>query len=68
MRWHPRRKKPEAVADTPGQREADRALGQTEKDLRAVREHHSEIIEEAKRLKKYGERNNFAGTSTTAPR
>jgi F0F1-type ATP synthase membrane subunit b/b' len=54
------RKKTHKPQPSHGQEEADKALEKTEQELRDVHEHHSEIMTEAGKLARLGERNNFA--------
>jgi hypothetical protein len=58
MKWLRRKERKPQV--TYGQEAADKALKRTEQELRTVQEHHSEIMAEAGKLKRLGERNNFA--------
>lgn len=58
MKWlHRKGKKPQVPH---GQEEAEKALEKTEQALRTVQESNSEIMAEARKLTRLGERNNFA--------
>jgi len=47
-------------ASTPGQREADRALGKAEERLERTEDDTREILEVARKLRRLGEQNDFA--------